>query len=70
MKFTFDLFHGDESPSKNFVGWVPKWWYRSVGLPIEKGVLPSGDEWLSMGGIRDAEIFHYNRLYNVGKSLC
>jgi len=49
MKFTFDLFHGDQSPSKDFVGWVSKWWYRSVGLPIEKGVLPTGDEWLLVG---------------------
>ena len=49
MKFTFDLFYGDQSPSKDFVGWVPKWWYRSVGLPIEKSVLPTGDEWLLAG---------------------
>lgn len=44
MKFTFDFFEGDQSPSEDFVRWVPKWWYRSKGLPIEKGVLPSGDE--------------------------
>jgi asparagine synthase (glutamine-hydrolysing) len=49
MRFTFDLFHGDESPSKDFVGWVPEWWYRSVGLPLQKGVFPSGDEWLLAG---------------------
>jgi len=49
MKFTFDLFNGDESPSKDFVGWLPKWWYRSKGLPIEKGFLPSGEEWLLVG---------------------
>ncbi len=49
MKFTLDLFYGDESPSKDFVGWIPKWWYRSKGLPLEKGVLTSGDEWLLAG---------------------
>jgi asparagine synthase (glutamine-hydrolysing) len=49
MKFTFDLFQGDKSPSEDFVGWIPKWWYRSKGLPLEKGMLPSGDEWLLAG---------------------
>ncbi len=49
MKFTFDLFNGKQSPSQNFKEWIPGWWYYSEGIPLQRGTMPNGDEWLSAG---------------------
>ncbi len=50
MKITFDLFNGHRIPSNQFKEWLSGWWYSSEGhLPVEKGTLRNGDEWLFIG---------------------
>lgn len=49
MRFSFDLFCGDESPAADFVEWLPRWWYHASGLPAKTGELPGGDRWILVG---------------------
>ncbi len=48
-RFTFDLCYCEEPPSKEFIQWAPKWWYRVYGISIIKGELPNKDKWLVSG---------------------
>jgi asparagine synthase (glutamine-hydrolysing) len=49
MTFLFDLFHGNNAPTNNFIQWIPGWWYNAAGFCIKTGITSTGEEWLLAG---------------------
>ncbi len=48
-KYSFDLFHCELTPGKEFHEWAPSWWYRAEGIPILAGESHGIFKWILAG---------------------